>query len=212
MSDCQCFGSYSLLLGEKLMFLEHLEDCPYKRITATRVKIVKVPFSPKKLEQLPPILRLPQDVLEKIFKYVVFSKDFPYWITYTCTIPENHPSVKVLSRKGKDRKTFAGNGDVYDALAISLAQATATNSRKNYSTIDHYPPIYFLRLTCRRFCNSADVWNTKNKRFMMQGFKPKHPFLFWESWYNLSGTTKKNPYVGRDFIREDDRMYDSKIL
>jgi hypothetical protein len=198
---CDCYGSFSVLIGKTLKGLNHKIGCQ-ALIDLTTKRKTKQKTEQKRRPMV--ICGLPRDCWLKILFYVIW--DFSYGNSYSATfsIDSDFGKIfsKILGRPSSERNALAGCGDELDNMILEKAM---TNGYKIYISMDEFPPIYMLRLTCKTFKTYLDDDNKKHGRFMRCGYEYENPATRWYA-YNGFYYGKKNPYDGRVFIRSDDFM------
>jgi hypothetical protein len=214
---CDCYGTYSLLIGNNLKTLNHKESCKqFSKLTNKKELTNKINGIEKRgkkkkegkkgktdktvIERLPIIGGLPKDCWLKIFYFVLWN--FNYGVSYHTEFVKRSPAdeamLKILGRKSSERDALPGCADDEDNVALEYIFSTCKTNRI-YFTLEDFPPIYMLRLTCKTFKAYLDEYNKKRKMFMRLGCYYKSPKDKWD-YFNTFGRKPNNPYIGRFFI------------
>jgi hypothetical protein len=206
---CDCYGTYSLLIGKSLKTLNHKASCKqFSNLTNKINEIRKKELTKKKegkiekkvIERVPIIGGLPKDCWLKIFHFVLWN--FNYGVSYRTEFVKKSPAdeamLKTLGRKSSERDALPGCADDEDNVALEYIFSTCKTHRI-YFTLEDFPPIYMLRLTCKTFKAYLDEYNKKRKMFMQLGCYYKSPKDKWD-YFNTFKRKLNNPYIGRFFI------------
>jgi hypothetical protein len=206
---CDCYGTYSLLIGKSLKTLNHKASCKqFSNLTNKINEIRKKELTKKKegkiekkvIERVPIIGGLPKDCWLKIFHFVLWN--FNYGVSYRTEFVKkslaDEAMLKTLGRKSSERDALPGCADDEDKVALEYIFSTCKTHRI-YFTLEDFPPIYMLRLTCKTFKAYLDEYNKKRKMFMQLGCYYKSPKDKWD-YFNTFKRKLNNPYIGRFFI------------